>query len=315
MLEWKEFDRIRSWMLRNARPIDLARWKYHFEEGSIHDVMSCLGAYQNSDGGFGHALEADSWNPLSTPIQTATAAGILKESGFQDKRDGLVNAMLEYLVGSSAFDSGRWQNVVESNDSYPHAPWWSYHSGSDQRERFNPTATLTGFILTFADRHSDVFRKASVLADKLIGEFLENPEIDMHPLICVHDLLEDISKARIESRFRYDEAISVFNEKASLLILSSRDNWGGYCVYPSHFVKSKGDEIDRRIGDLSIREAEWLVGTRNKDGVWDISWKWDKYPEEFAISENWWRGSLAVRNCLFLRSMGQIEGLKTRERI
>ena len=315
MLEWKEFGRIRGWMLRNARPIDLARWKYHFEEGPIHDVMTCLGTYQNSDGGFGNALEADSWNPFSTPVQTAAAIGILKESGFQDRRDGLVKAMLEYLEGSSGLISGRWKNVVESNDFYPHAPWWSYDSGSAERERFNPTATLTGFILVFADRNSDLFKKALALADDLLREFLGNPKIDMHPLICVQDLLEDISKARVESRLKYAEAVKAFNERSVELIISDKGNWGGYCTYPSHFVKSRGDEVDREIGDLSLKEAEWLIKNRNEDGVWDISWKWDNYPKEFAISENWWKGGLAVRNCIFLRAMGQIEGLRTRERI
>lgn len=315
MLEWKEFDRIRVWMLRNARPIDLARWKYHFEEGPIHEVMTCLSAYQNSDGGFGHALEADSWNPYSTPVQTAAAVGILKESGFQDRRDGLVNAILSYLDSESGFREGRWENVAQSNDSYPHAPWWSYQSGSKEREMFNPTATLTGFILLFAERNSGLFKRGIVLADELINEFLGDPKIDMHPLICIQDLLEDITKARVENLVRYEEAAEKFNERAAELILSDKDNWGGYCTYPSHFVKSKGDEVDRRLGDLSIKEAEWLVNRRNEDGVWDISWNWEGYPKEFAISENWWKGSLAVKNCMFLRSMGMIEGIRTRERI
>jgi hypothetical protein len=315
MLEWKEFDRVRGWMLRNARPIDLARWKYHFEEGSIHDVMTCLGTYQNSDGGFGNALEADSWNPFSTPVQTAAAIGILKESGFQDRRDGLVKAILEYLEGSSGLTSGRWRNVVESNDDYPHAPWWSYDSGSAERERFNPTATLTGFILVFSDRNSDLFNKALAIADDLLGEFLTNPKIDMHPLMCIQDLLEDISRARVESRLRHAEAVKALNERSVELISSDKDNWGGYCTYPSNFVKSRGDEVDREIGDLSLEEADWLINKRNEDGVWDISWKWDNYPKEFAISENWWKGSLCVRNCLFLRAMGQIEGMRIRERI
>lgn len=37
-------------------------WQYHFENGSQEAVLLALSFYQNDDG-FGHALEADSWNP------------------------------------------------------------------------------------------------------------------------------------------------------------------------------------------------------------------------------------------------------------
>ncbi|MNR68891.1 hypothetical protein D3C85_1937540 [compost metagenome] len=45
-----EYKGIRSWVYRNARPLDLARWKYHFENGDPGDVLEALAAYQNEDG-------------------------------------------------------------------------------------------------------------------------------------------------------------------------------------------------------------------------------------------------------------------------
>lgn len=60
--------KARTFIYRNARPLDLARWQYHFEGGSKEAVLTTLAAYQNEDGGFGHALEPDSWNPNSSPI-------------------------------------------------------------------------------------------------------------------------------------------------------------------------------------------------------------------------------------------------------
>jgi len=62
-----DFQSIRRWMYRNARPLDLARWQYHFENGGKDSVLKGLSVFQNEDGGFGHALEADSWNPNSSP--------------------------------------------------------------------------------------------------------------------------------------------------------------------------------------------------------------------------------------------------------
>lgn len=55
------FEKARSFIYHNARPLDIARWQYHFEGGSNEAVLTALAAYQNEDGGFGHALEADAW--------------------------------------------------------------------------------------------------------------------------------------------------------------------------------------------------------------------------------------------------------------
>lgn len=60
------FQKAKKFIYRNAKPLDLARWQYHFENGSMEAVLIALSHYQNDDGGFGHALEADAWNPNSS---------------------------------------------------------------------------------------------------------------------------------------------------------------------------------------------------------------------------------------------------------
>ena len=87
-LTGEAFESIRRWIYRNARPLDLARWRYHLEGGARSEVLLALSAYQNVDGGMGHALEADAWNPHSTPIQTRTAVAILREVGMQSTITG-----------------------------------------------------------------------------------------------------------------------------------------------------------------------------------------------------------------------------------
>jgi len=52
------YTRARAFIYRNARSLDIARFQYHFENGSREAVLAALAAYQNGDGGFGHALEA-----------------------------------------------------------------------------------------------------------------------------------------------------------------------------------------------------------------------------------------------------------------
>ena len=43
------FEKARTFMYRNARPLDLARFQYHFENGSKQNVMNVLSYYQNDD--------------------------------------------------------------------------------------------------------------------------------------------------------------------------------------------------------------------------------------------------------------------------
>ena len=88
------YNQARSFIYKNARPLDLARWKYLFEEGSKEDVLTALAAYQNEDGGFGHALEPDCWNPDSSPIQTWVATEIIKEVGLEEKDHPIIQGIL-----------------------------------------------------------------------------------------------------------------------------------------------------------------------------------------------------------------------------
>lgn len=138
--------KARGFIYRNARPLDLARFRFHFEAGKKEDVLSVLSYYQNADGGFGHALEPDAWNPASSPIQTWAATEILREIEFFDGGCSLIKGILDYLENTPYFDGHFWANIIPSNNLHPHAPWW--RKGEDApHDDYNPTAALAGFIL------------------------------------------------------------------------------------------------------------------------------------------------------------------------
>ena len=54
-MNYSVFERAKAFMYRNARPLDMARFQYHFEGGSREAVLQALSYYQNADGGFGQA--------------------------------------------------------------------------------------------------------------------------------------------------------------------------------------------------------------------------------------------------------------------
>jgi hypothetical protein len=102
------FEKARAFIYRNARPLDFARFQYHFKSGSRNAVLNALAAYQNADGGFGHALEADAWNPNSSPIQTWTATEILREIGYKVKNQSIIQGILHYLASGADFEGHFW---------------------------------------------------------------------------------------------------------------------------------------------------------------------------------------------------------------
>lgn len=105
----------------------MARWQYHFENSKKEAVLNALSYYQNEDGGFAYALEADSFNPFSTPIQIWEATEILREILFTDANHPIIKGILQYLERGKDFslEHNQWMNIVASNNDYPHAIWWS----------------------------------------------------------------------------------------------------------------------------------------------------------------------------------------------
>ena len=111
--------KARAFVYRYARPLDLARWQFYFENGSADFVLQTLAAYQNEDGGFGHNLEPDCWNPASTPIATWFATEVLREIGWTDASHPIVIGILRYLESGADFDEdGRSTGEYTPKPSY-----------------------------------------------------------------------------------------------------------------------------------------------------------------------------------------------------
>ena len=307
MLSRDDFRSIRLFVYRNARPLDLYRWQYHFESGLTDQVIHALTAYQNADGGFGNALEADAWNPNSSPIQTGTAVNILLETGFSEKNHPLPWGILQYLDSGADMEEDRWRSVIPSNDDYPHAPWWQSGSRSTSHSEYNPTAILAGFALCFAPRDSVLFKKCKYIAQDLIVAFLGAPELPMHPLLCVETLKNWIEKAKLQDAFPMVALEKEIYRQASRLILIDQDNWSGYACRPSEFIHSPSHPLYGEMRELVDKELDWLTETRNDQGVWNIAWGWNGYEKAFAISENWWKADIALRNLRFLKAFGRVE--------
>ena len=65
------FSRAEDFIYSNARKLDARLFEYHFKEASKDELLEELRKYQNSDGGFGNAIEPDFRLAVSSAMATS----------------------------------------------------------------------------------------------------------------------------------------------------------------------------------------------------------------------------------------------------
>lgn len=304
----KIYEKARKFIYCNARPLDLARWQYHFENGSKEAVLNALSYYQNKDGGFGHALEADAWNPNSSPIQTWAATEILREIDFTDSSYPIIKGILHYLESGKDFEGKFWYNTVKSNNGYPHAPWWHTESDSTCHNDYNPTACLAGFIIRFANNSGHIYKLGCRIAKESFEQLMSDQrENDMHTTACYIRLMQYLWEAKAI------EIIDLTALKVKLIrqvkrcITQNITEWEtSYICKPSQFFSNNNSIFYEDNKDVADFECEYIVKTQLSDGSWNIPWSWSDYANDWAISKNWWKSNGIILNMLYLRGFGKL---------
>lgn len=297
------WEKSKLFIFRNARPLDVARWNCLFENGDKNEVVKYLKCYQNSDGGFANALEPDCWNTESTPMQTWAATKILKEIGFDDKKHDIVKGILQYLSSEDNFNGSFWNglNTVKSNNNYPHAQWWSY--SKEKETCYNPTASLAGFIIKYADNTSDLYSLACKLTKEAYNYLkLNYPLSSMHETACFVELYEYLKESHVENLLDLTEFKNLLLQQITTVITYDTHCWSEeYICKPSLFFNNKYSDFYQYNKDICNFECEFIYNTQNDDGTWNVTWSWDNYAEEWSISKNWWKADIIIKNISFIK--------------
>lgn len=297
------FEKARQFIYRNARPLDLARWQYHFEKGSRENVLHALSFYQNPDGGFGHGIEPDFLNPDSTPIAVWAASEIISEVGLTDKSHPMITGILRYLESGADFDyeQNQWRNTVPSNNDYPHAIWWEYNDGGEYK--YNPTAALAAFIIRFADSSSELYGKACELAEQAIKWFVSAVPFDeQHVTGCFITLYNALAETDISIA-----DMALFKEKlcenVTHTICHDTEKWAAEYVTKPSALKVTRDSIFYADNErLAQYECEFIRSSQLPDGSFTVPWQWWTDYKEFEVSANRWKSSIIISNMLYLKA-------------
>ena len=300
------FQKARTYMYRHARPLDLARFQYHFEGGSQQAVLNALQCYQNPDGGFGHAIEADCWNPNSIPLHSAGAGAIMAEIGLTDGDHPMVQALVDWFASGVHFNGRSWAITVPSNNDYPHAPWWHTESESSCHTDYNGTAQIAGFLIRYANPDSPAFQLGVRVAAEAIAALDPAALRDKHTCACYVRMAEHIETAGMTHLFAYDDLKQKLHQAVHRLIDTDTTRWHLYVCRPSEFLCSRQSEYYAENRDIAEYECDFIAQTQLEDGSWPIPWSWADYPEEWAVSKVWWKGAVILQNLLYLKGFDRI---------
>ena len=300
------YQKARAFMYRCARPLELTLWQYHFEGGSKEAVLHALSFYQNEDGGFGHALEADNWNPDSSPLTTQTATEILYAIDAPAEHP-IVQGVLRYLDSGTNFNQEhrQWPGTVPTNNDHPRAIWWT-HEPDKEAYRYNPTAGLAAFILHYAERDSAVYRKGLALAQEAVAWLLhQEPFAEKHILVLFQQLATFGQGHDIPG---FEEMVVRLNSLAPRCVCTDLSRYGvEYVDRPTDLIDGPSHPWYPLIVAAAEAECNFLIDTQLPDGSWPVPWKWwNEFTAEYEVAAMWWKGHIVLKHILYLKNFGHI---------
>ena len=290
-------NKAKKFISNNARPLELAVYKYFFENESNQAVIDELLKFQNADGGFGHALEPDFFNPNSSPIATNDAIITLSRVNALDKGSDIVKGIVSYLESHDSFDKDkkRWLFAIDSNKDYPHAIWWE--KKGDGISKFNPSVSLAAFMVCYGKRtplYEEIIKEAI--------EYLKNGEISGDAVNCYLLAYELLTSHSIDDIVDLNAFKTSLSKAIENCICKDISKYGvEYVPMPSVIFTGKYMEfITPEIIPLINAEKDILGKLQMEDGGFDITWKWyTPYTDEYEQARNWWRPRITIEKLLF----------------
>jgi len=246
--------------------------------------------YQNSDGGFGNALEPDIRTASSQPIPTEMALLIMDEVGAFDPE--ILEGIVSYLKQITIPTTGGFPRAFRSLNADPHAPWW--RTEEDHRGSMNPTGSILGLLY-----------KQSVLTS-----FYKEPWFE-HSVQFVWD-----NMTKIDSKDYHDliQCITFLTNAPDRDLTTPMLLWlneqlqqegtieldpeaGGYVHKVLDFAPRSSSYCRKWISpEIVTQHLTALVNEQREDGGWPIRW-----PALSLGNEAEWRGSITVDRLLTLR--------------
>lgn len=286
---------------KNARPLDRALFRYHFEGGSKEDVIIELAAYQNIDGGFGSGIEPDFRLKASSPMATSVGLQYCLDVDCDPKSD-MVRGAIEYLISTYNKEDDYWPFTDMSVNDAPHAPWWHVEKIEPPEDESwaNPSAELAGYLNRFSyyvpiDLLEQINQK--------VKKILENQSIipgSFYNILCWNRVYkhfpEFLSK---EIRYKLSTTFMSLAHKLEEKLGEIRIFWT--VSDEDSLLLSHPKEVHRLL--------EYEIGKQADDGGWWPTWKWGQYEDVWLVAEKEWAGKLTFECLRTLKNLNRHNNL------
>lgn len=282
--------KARDFVLRNARVLERRCFAAAFDGGPAQGVAKALMAYQNADGGFGHALEPDKRDPASQPVDVQFALETMDAFGAFDRAMAL--KACDFLQTVSTAEGGV-PFALPSAIDHPHAPWWE--TEPNPPANLNPTAAILGVLFKHRIEHGWI-GPATAFCWAAIARI---DRTEFHELMPVLAFLEHVPE-----RARAQTAMAgVLERIAAPGAVEFDPAASGYVHLPLEWAPTPDSVCRKLFTDTQIvtHLAALAVGQQD-DGGWPISW--DPISPGVALE---WRGIVTLRAIRTLKAYGVLK--------
>ncbi len=297
--------RAKRFIFEAGRPLEQARYLYHFEDGSKAAVIAELAKFQNEDGGFGHALEPDMRMAPSSMLATTVGLQILGQIGATGE-DAIVQELMGYVMATYEPETKVWPIVPRHNNDFSHAPWW--HDAGKTRENFggflaNPRAEVVGYLFAYTEQTPAGL--AEEMAEAIIGHMDSYGEkVGMHDLACYVATAEETA---VPQPIR-DRLIPKLNHSLLASVETDPSKWGGYTPKPLAYIHSPESPFAELMPEAIAANLDDVIGRQGEDGAWRPPWSWaEQDPEGWALAEQDWAGVITLNTLRQLHAFGRFE--------
>jgi hypothetical protein len=286
-----DFDRARTFVWLNARLLDRHRFAHLFLGHDADPVLRTLRAYQNPDGGFGHAFDPDLRAPASGPVATQYALETIAE--VKAPNDPMVGQAADFLAGIARDDAGL-PFMLKAAEDYPHAEYFAYADESSLIQ----TAANAAALHALGATHPWLDRATAWMWDAIDALDLDSGAASAYGVRFTIGFLDAVPDAD-----RAGEALDA---------LAPRLEASGLVIEDPAQAEESRTPLDmspwpgsrsRRLFDAALieRHLDALEAEQLQDGGWDFSW-----PHWNPAGAHEWRGSVTVHALRVLQAHGRL---------
>jgi hypothetical protein len=297
-------DIAKSFIMNRGRPLEQALCRYHFDDGPKKQVLLELGKFQNSDGGFGNALEPDLRASESSVLCTSFALDILTELDISYS-EMIIENSINYLMRTYDEKKHVWRFIPETTDTSPHAPWWNQDGLEKTFGNFleNPRVKICGNLFHYKELTPQDFRNDIL---KRVLDHMETREdmVSGDTLKCYLHLSQ--------CRNLPCDAIVHLEHKLKDMIPASVETdstkWEEYCLKPIGTIKSPNSQYLHLIDQAFELSLDYEIRNQDEDGSWKPFWSWGGvYPEDWKAAKQEWSAILTLDVLKVLEAFGRME--------